>query len=224
MLPYVCYANYMDTAKKELIEDLPLSADHLIYLVLIVAGKKPAAWLQYSSHIWREGDAPRHIPAEDRALIESSLQQLGLSYKIESRITDAGLNQPANGRRRHHELLDIFVAKNDGALASLLSAREAKNWRALGTVLGYPQTAVDAFADGKSIGKDELPIEVQLSEPAQFIGFKLSPDNWKDELQEVETWATYIKENTPIVYFEYLNRCASVEADIAEKILKKLTK
>jgi hypothetical protein len=212
----------MDNKKQELIEDLPLSADHLIYLVLIVSGKKPAAWLQYGSDVWREGDTPQYVAPQKRALIDSSLQKLGVAYKIESRATDAGLAQTSAGRRRYHELLDIFVAKDDAALQSLLSARKAKDWRGLGTALGYPATAVAAFLTDDKLPVDDLPLEVQLSETAQFIGFMLSKDHWKDELQQVEEWVKTIKQNSEIVYNAYLIR-HGINRQLAEKILPRLT-
>lgn len=180
----------------EIIEDLPLDGVDRWYVLLALVKLKKASWLTVSSTVWREGDAPLHVPNERLDLITSKLTSLGISYRLHRRNTDAGLWQPneeSNLRTRYNEIVDIYIGVDEVAAETLETAVESGDDKAIGTALDYPATAVAVF-DTDNIFTDQDSLKESF--PQHVIDntyFVLSKDHYADELRVVESWLNAIE-------------------------------
>lgn len=94
-----------------------------------------------------------------------------------------------------------------------------QNHARIGELLGYPRTAAEAFDRGRkedAMGKylilEEKNWWESLSEEERknlleegvlnFLTFKLSRENWRQELETVRRWQEVIKEKAPRIYQE----------------------
>ncbi len=125
--------------------------------------------------------------------LEKLFKKLGLLYFVEWNNNPS--KTPVIYYSKYKELLE--------------NAKNAKNSKELGLALGYPQSAVEAF---QSVGKKndstmrsvDLPEEEKAKEFYPFIGFRLSKNNWQEEIQTVQRWSEVLKKNSPELFDEYV--------------------
>lgn len=210
--------------KVELIEDLPFDESDAIYLLLMIAGKKRGSFLQLWSEPWREGDRALSYPEETRRTVENSLGMLGLAYEIRTRVTTDGLDQPYDGygRKRYHELLDVYAAHSSKDVLDMIKAREDRDERALGTLLGYPATAIDAFVNETPLDEESVPLAVRLSPEWQFVAFRFSRAHWQEEFEYVKDWVKTIHELSPLLYDSYLRAFSVVHPWVYDQVIAVL--
>lgn len=82
---------------------------------------------------------------------------------------------------------------------------DSKDKAAIGKALGYPQTAIEAFVKGDSIGISDLPGAVRNSDAVKFLSFGLSRDHWKGELAQVSKQAQVVKKVSPAIYQQVIS-------------------
>ena len=99
----------------------------------------------------------------------SAIQRLGIPYYISEGILPIVIAKDKEDLEKHKEVEDI----KDG------NQHDAE----LGKLLGYPETAVDAFAKHQTLQIDELPQFVKESGILDFITFAFSKEHWRDELE-----------------------------------------
>lgn len=72
--------------------------------------------------------------------------------------------------------------------------------RERGILLGYADTAIDAYVNDKSISDDELPDVVKASPEFKFVGSKLSKQHWQTEFSQIKQNVNILKKSFPKLY------------------------
>lgn len=89
-------------------------------------------------------------------------------------------------------------------VVELLSAMSSDGGEEFGRLMGFPQTAIEAYAKKRERfddGSNNNPF-VERGLPFRF---RLSKDNWENEIQVAEEWTAKIKEIAPNVYQELIS-------------------
>jgi hypothetical protein len=172
-------------------------ADQEIADILLVWNKfKPAAMVELSyfpGSIVSRKEFHKKIDS-----FKKILRGLGLSYRLQ-------VNYPKTTKEITHY---SYIAKDRKVLEKVISAAIGKNVKKrrlkLGTLLGYPKTAVGAFAKGRALRS--LPPSIILKRPElKFLNFRLSR-HWRKELGYIHGRAERIKRIAPELYLRILKK------------------
>ena len=159
------------------IEQLDDVAPTKVEYLLTASGQKPASliFLQTPGHMDTSEDAPPPVMPDE--ILQEHLraaEAAGLSVIVGS----PGVVGRQGGL--HAATLELFVGSSPENAARLQDAIQRNDDRTLGLALGYPETAVDAFAkDGptNTISVRDLPNVPP--EIASFTNFRLSRGNYQ---------------------------------------------
>jgi len=177
-------------------------------LILTYWGEKPVSEIE----MYYDEANPLLEPEEilrAKNNLETALDALGLKFKAtqQEQIDEDGFEQ---------KKFQFFVGKNEDNLKELEMAFLEQNNEKIGKLLGYPETAVKAFAQGiqqknlfemmldekewwQNLSKTEK--ESLLQEGVlNFASFKFSKEHWKEELDIIRKWQMQIKEKAPQLY------------------------
>lgn len=98
----------------------------------------------------------------------------------------------------------ISVAKDSETLDRMLEIDKISDGnehdRELGILLGYPETAVDAFVKHESMQLKDVPKEIDDSGISRFTNFVFSKDHWRDELEVLKGQIKSVKDVLPDLY------------------------
>lgn len=81
--------------------------------------------------------------------------------------------------------------------------------RKRGRALGYPDTAVEAFIKyqqgdtNAALDAKNIP-QLEGNDIVKFIGFRLSSDQWREEVAEIQKQVAMLKEHAPQLYQQIL--------------------
>ena len=170
----------------------PLTDHDKVDILLIYASFKPTA-------IITELACFRSDPASRKQFLEvvRSLKQILKGLKLEYALS---LNYPKDSNQL---TAPSFIARNKKTLALLMRAHKIKNTKQrrlrVGTLLGYPMTAVIAFANGEIMENSTLPAMFRRKPEMKFLNFKLSR-NFKKEFGYLSKEACVIKKIAPKLY------------------------
>jgi len=185
----------VEREKVEKIESASIRVDDKVTLLLLKAGAKPAGETEIISEQWKEGEKPKHIDKSYMENIERFLQDLELPFEI----ARAKIETKGDGKK--FESINIFAGKDKESLDKLMSAKTPEEF---GKAYGYPDQSIDAFKDQEnSMMAWELPDEVKQSDFYSFIMYRLSKDNWQQEIETAKLWAETVKANSPKIFEEY---------------------
>lgn len=207
------------------IEQLPLLTEDKINLLLVWRGLKPATDINFIFKEWAPGSPePVLSPKRKKIRIEEMLQllgKIGLSAVAEKEIRsepefeddkEKNIRIEINGTESQR----VFISSNIETAEEL-----AKNWpnspshiesENLGRLFGFPQTTTEAYIKYEKGGyqkenefvleKNELPQEIKNKDYIAFARFKLSKENWQEELEIAKKWAAEIQKLSPNLYTE----------------------
>lgn len=172
-----------------------LSEQEIADILLVWGRFKPAAMIELSYF-----PAARFSRKEFRKKIgdlEKILQKLDLHYRLR-------INYPKRKKEVTHY---SYIARNQKKLKEIIAADKEGNTKKrrlkVGLLLGYPRTAVQAFANGEVLNR--LPPHVLKREELKFLNFRLSR-HWRRELDYVRKRTKAIKKISPKLYQRILNR------------------
>jgi hypothetical protein len=158
-------------------------------ILLVSAGFKPAALVEISQNKNSKKDFQEKIKQ-----LQKELVALSLKSKIHPNYT-----RNSNVYTRHS-----IIAKNQKLIKVLARAEKEKNTHKrrtkTGLLLGYPRTAVNAFANNQSLDLDALPKNIKNKTEFRFLNFRLSQKNWKEELIYLKKKVALIKKQYPNFY------------------------
>jgi len=163
----------LEKEEVEKIESAPFSIEDKINLLLVKAGVKPASEI-------------------------SALNNPELIQEIKSLFTNLGLVGDIEESKIDKRIVDILISQNQANLENLETARRNQSDFARGIALGYPATAVaDYFNEKPGIMRWSLPQYIKEEKYYPFIRFRLSRDNWEEEITTAKKWANAVKTNSP---------------------------
>ena len=175
---------------KKLVRRGGLLADQEIADILLTAeGFKPVAMIEVSYPLRATFSRQEfHRKISD---LRKILQKLGLSYRLQ-------ISYPKDAREVTRY---SYVVKDRKKLKKIIAADTERNIRKrrlqLGALLGYPTTAIEAFANGKALNR--FPATVAKRKESKFINFRLSK-HWQKELAYAKRRAKLIKQIAPELY------------------------
>ena len=154
-------------------------------LILVLAGLKPATDLSLFKN------------NENSESAKKKIIDAGLVYK---EIDKASIQNP-------NLACLLGVARNMAdatRVVELLSAMSSDGGEEFGQLMGFPQTAIEAYAKKRERfgdGDNNNPF-VERGLPFRF---RLSKDNWEQEIKVAEGWTKKIKEIAPDLYRELIS-------------------
>lgn len=153
-------------------------------LALVALHEKPACILEFQFPAHEE--AGRDETQHDISLIEEMLDTLSIPYEKRETSDDEYIS------------IEICAGNDPQHMQTLLQAGSEP--LLLGKALGYPDTAVTAFAAGEWVNQDTLPDEIKNDDAMAFLNFRLSRDHWQDEFLEVKRRAELMRTTFPELY------------------------
>lgn len=129
---------------------------------------------------------------------EDLFKKLGLSYVKNNREMVAALG-----------IAEYIVSKNQ---TDMLLYQKAWNQdgdteaKTLGNLLGFPDTAIEAYQAGEVLDESMLPEDVVSLDTRAFLWYKLSKDHWQEEIKTAEKWARQIQKTDSQLYTRLIER------------------
>ncbi len=166
-------------------------------VLLVQGGFKPAAMVELSY--------PPHVKFSKRKFLKkiNDLKQIFRKLDLIYRLY---INYPKNSREVTRY---SYIARNEKTLKKLIAADAEKVIRKrrleTGALLGYPRTAVETFANGKSLSLEKLPKTALENTEFRFLNFRLSK-HWRKEFIYAKRRASAIKNMSPELYNRILNK------------------
>ncbi|OGY97478.1 MAG: hypothetical protein A3A43_00545 [Candidatus Liptonbacteria bacterium RIFCSPLOWO2_01_FULL_56_20] len=164
-------------------------------ILLVRSGFKPGALVEISYHPHSSVSQPEFHRAVNG--LREILKKLRLYYKLHE-------NYPKTTRARTRY---TCIARDKGTLKELVAALANKDVRKrrfeIGMLLGYPETAVAAFASNRPLDNRNLPRLVSIAKEFKFLNFRLSR-NWREELGYLRRRAKEIKRLSPELHARIL--------------------
>jgi len=159
-----------------------------VNILLVADGKKPAGKLEMFSAKWGEDEPAKSIDKTVLHEIQTILRGLNLYWIVETQTHEV---QPGS----FLEQTDIFIARDQETLDTLVAAHNADDNLVLGDLYGFPATAVQAFLNDTLLPMDEMPVCLDgiTDEHLAFLQHRLSRDNWRDEVQYLPEYAASVK-------------------------------
>ena len=148
---------------------------------------------------WKQGEPAKSIDKSVMHEIQTILRELDLYWITETQTHEV---QPGT----FLEQTDIFIARDQETLDTLVAAHKADDNLVLGDLYGFPVTAVQAFLNDALLPIDEMPATIDgiTDEHLAFLQHRLSRDNWHDEVKYLPEYAASVKQLSPEIYEEYL--------------------
>lgn len=160
-----------------------LNVNDVADILLVVDGFKVAALIEVS--IPPNTNKSQRLKKELQELREI-LKNLNLAYRIIINKIDT---KTQLGKYS-------FIAKDAKTLKKLIQANQEKDAKTrklkTGLLLGYPKSAVVAFANNNSISNSDIPKYILKRNYFKFLNFRLSK-SWKEEIKYLELKANRIK-------------------------------
>jgi hypothetical protein len=178
-------------------------------LILTWCGEKLATELLVALKTCKEGEHSQEVSETEKQEIlekaEATISSMGLSY-IESDDLESELTEISGYKWR--KLYVASLKENAEKLKQLWDEKnEAKNAQDFGKMFGFPPSAIEVFIRfykeefNKKEYKDweitieekDLPKEIQEQDFMAFALFRLSRNNWQEELKTAKRWADKVK-------------------------------
>ena len=176
-------------------------------ILCVMASMRPALFMTQEHAPKHDRDGTFH---EEIDRISKVARSLGLAVEVVRDPT------PVTWEEERHEIeyfyTDINIAKDEEALRALMAAhalhgQDEVAWdRAMGSALGYPATAIQAYEQKNFLRPDDIPEEIRDRPLMKFVPFSLSPDHWREELETVRPWAEAVKRLSPRIYAEVIHQ------------------
>jgi hypothetical protein len=202
----------------ETIENLDLGKQNRMNLILAYLGKKPTSEIMIGYN--------ERVPFEEleeslvkKRSLERVLSTIGLKFRVSEKesIDEDGFEL---------KIFEFFVGRDERKIEELKDAFLKQDHEKTGKLLGYPETAIEAFVKEEGIfdrkswweSLPEKEREKLLEEGVlNFLNFALSKRHWREELELVRKWQRIIREKAPKLYQEFIKRKPSFAMTEEEK-------
>lgn len=177
------------------ISEIEMGKKQLADAILVLLGEKPSTKLDI--YKWNE----------DPSSIKEKMEKTGLIVK----------EKDLKSHEKEKIAAKLVIAQSEDIANQLLKVRSDENPREYGLLMGYPESAVDAFM-GKAAS---LKQEDYLSMKGIVFSFRLSKNSHEEEFKTLKQWSNALKRSAPDLYNE-LNE--NNEIFEKENLLEKLKK
>lgn len=212
-----------ENKETEMIEKLPLDYQSRKDLALAYLDEKPASWIDVSERYKKTEKNEDEILNKlklRKDTIQKILDKAGFIYELEEFKTEE--------RTTYNTGYNFIIAKNSENLSRIKKALKEGNEKEKGLLFGYPKTAVEGFINRKVLDYNELPKKESKrlikEKTSKFLDFRLSKNNWFEELKIVRKQQKLIKEKFPNLYQKItkygLDRIIERKLDLIEKLKK----
>ncbi|MBU0707505.1 hypothetical protein KKG41_04000 [Patescibacteria group bacterium] len=199
-----------------------------IELILTKTGLRSVANIELTSDTWREqeGEKPKEVDIEKLENIKRSLITMGFVFKCDDpkieklvvveKDVPEGEIKPEDQISEEREKIIISTANEQIDLDKYLQALESNSDEELGEMYGFPESAVDAYSknnkdESELIARKDLPEIIRKQDWSLFAAFRMSKENWENELETAKKWAETVKKICPEIYKEYIEYMKRVE-------------
>lgn len=170
-------------------------------ILLVWSRFKPAAMIELSYFPKSKISKKEFLNRIDN--LKKILDELSLKYKL-------NLNFP---KSRYSLTKFSFIARDKKTLSKLIKAQNLKDPKKrrlqVGLLMGYPKTAVKAFANNESIDLNELPEKIIQSKEINLLNFRLSK-HWRSELKYLKKKSQELGRVAPELHKRILNKKRAV--------------
>jgi len=149
-----------------------LTSKQMIFLV--AAGMKPLS--EVASLHFEETERGKEAKGDDPEAVKAFLGTIGLSSSVE-----AG------------EAITRAVVSNNPEIISDFTDKKKPE----GKLFGFPESSIEAFESGSSMGIEEQEkLQAEAGIPESFTPFRLSMDNYEEELKLMKSWYQLLEQYT----------------------------
>lgn len=114
-------------------------------------------------------------------------------------LTNCGLE--VRKKETTEKCLKFAIAKDPNIAEQLLKINGNKDHELYGRLMGYPNTAIQAFLNKEDLLDQATENRLLQNNDEIYMGyFKLSKNHYQEELELMETWNQAIKEHAPSIY------------------------
>jgi len=170
-----------------------------VAILLAMGDLKPAAMFYVESEPYDAFDAPKHVPEEIINDISVLMQSLGLFCEVYAWTT-----KNSDENEKNYEYVTFFISKHAEKarrLKALIQQHRVETSYEEGILLGYPETAVEAFAHGGELLEVTARNIENFNEAyIRLLGFRLSKKHWREEVKILESYGDYLLNVSPAVY------------------------
>jgi len=183
------------------IEQFAISPGSKLSLVFLILDKRKVSDLSIWSRFGTERETENFIADSkgEMQLLVDSCRSIGLEVSVEQ-FKEQTKNSFSIG-------WEILIAKSKNLTEELKRAYKDGDERGIGTLFGYPSTAVAWFCDpNRDIRYKPKEIDETIAQEGleRFLNFRPSP-HWREELDEVKNQRGLIKTYAPILFQELLD-------------------
>jgi len=171
-------------------------------ILLVYAGLKPSCLAIFSGEVYDQTKDEVHIDAGILNIFKQILDALHLHYQIETKLYENEGENETNAQ----EVVRAFISKDKDTANKLkiyFDDLDKYDYEA-GILLGYPETAVMSFLTPNMLAMEDEPIATKYVSEVnmRLLGYRLSKDQWEDEVKPLEAQGNYLKELSPKIYSE----------------------
>lgn len=198
------------------LEHLDISLNARTSLILTYLGLKPAAHFELWGHSYNYGFTPvQNIPKNVVASLAETLRETGLPFQIKppyyhtrslvDALAGGSTNIAVSFLSRLLPVKDqtqaVYYAKDEMLLERLVRADPSRDHTKYGRLMGYPETAIQAF-NGELERLACFPDET-IPPSLRIV---LSKQHYKEELELLKHWNDSIRKTAPFLYKEMTAR------------------
>jgi hypothetical protein len=169
-----------------------------IFILLVANGDKPSMHTGFFSEPLPLGQPILKPDIAQKEMLESIINDLGLSYKTQTKT----LEKVIDGELMSSVWIVFCVARQPNVVEALYNARVDDDERTEGLLLGYPESAVDAFVNGTMLDMDDVPVSTDhvTANEMKLLNHRLSKDDWQQEVRYLADYARSIQQLCPELY------------------------
>lgn len=184
------------------LENLPGMTSEDKGSALLVSGDlKPSAFVVIQGDVFALSSDPVHVSEQTMESLRAILSSFGVFYLTTTEIMENASDAPYE---HGQEVIRVFISKDESVAKKLKQAFDeiGTHHTEAGLLLGYPQSAVDAFLTDKMLDWKDHPVSTpEVSEAnMRLLGHRLSKDNWRNEVKYLEASGEYIRSKSPFIY------------------------
>lgn len=164
-------------------------------LLLVALGRRPATIIGAYSEAWNPGEQPS---GADNSIEKYRVvaEKAGLTVLV----GDSAIVDRNDGKQEF--LADLYVGVDKESAERLKVGFESGDDRLIGTALGFPPTAVEAYANNET----GVHVPNAADDPGvAFAEFRLSAGHFQEELAVAEEWARAVHAASPTIYEGFMH-------------------